>query len=74
MLFRSNARLHALDDMPAFTAGRAGGKLKTGLHLDMKATPLARLAFTALRTMGVDVQKFGGGTNQTSDAVSEILV
>ena len=69
-----NARLHTLDDMPAFTIGRAGGKVKTGLHLDMKGTPLARLALTSLRTMGVEAEKFGGGTNLTSDAISDILV
>jgi hypothetical protein len=68
-----DARVHSLTDMPAFTAGRAGGKLKTGLHVDMKAAPLSRLALTTMRTFGMDLQKFGGGTNETSDSISEIL-
>lgn len=68
-----NARLHALDDLPAFTLGRAGGKIKTGLHIDVKGAPFTRLALTAMRTMGLETQKFGGGTNLTSDEVSEIL-
>lgn len=68
-----DARTHSLDGMPAFTAGRAGGKIKTGLHIDMKGTAIARLNFTALRTMGVEVEKFGDKSNQTSDAVGEIL-
>ncbi len=69
-----DARIHSLEDMPVLTAGRAGGKFKTGLHVDMKAAPLSRIAYTALRTMGVDVQKFGEKSNQTSDVISEILV
>jgi hypothetical protein len=69
-----NARLHAPDDIPMLTAGRAGGKMKTGLHVDMKGAPMSRLALTAMRTLGMDVQKFGGGTNQTSDSISEIVV
>jgi len=68
-----DARVHSLTDMPAFTAGRAGGKLKTGLHVDMKAAPLSRMALTTMRTFGMDLQKFGGGTNETSDSISEIL-
>ena len=69
-----DARIHSLEDMPVFTAGRAGGKIKTGLHLDMKGTPQARMALTAMQTFGLDMQSFGGGTNRTSSTVSEILV
>ena len=69
-----DARIHSLEDMPVFTAGRAGGKFKTGLHLDMKGTPMSRIALTAMRTMGIEMQSFGGGTNRTSDAVSDVLV
>jgi Protein of unknown function (DUF1552) len=69
-----NARLHALNDLPAFTVGRAGGKIKTGLHIDMKGAPFTQLALTAMRTMGLETQKFGGGTNLTSGEVSGILV
>ncbi len=69
-----DARVHSLENMPMFTAGRAGGKFKTGLHVDMKGAPLSRMALTAMRTMGMDIQKFGGGSNLTSDSISEILV
>ena len=68
------ARLHSLDHMPVFTAGRAGGKIKTGLHLDMNGTTIARVGLTALRTMGIEAAKFGDRSNQTSDSISEILV
>jgi hypothetical protein len=68
------ARVHGLDGMPALTAGRAGGKLKTGVHVDMKGSPYTRVGYTALRTMGVDIASFGDRSNTASNAISEILV
>jgi hypothetical protein len=67
------ARLHELNKMPLFTAGRAGGKLKTGVHVDMKETSVARMGYTALKVMGLDVTTFGDRSNQNSNAISEIL-
>src|SRR5690606_14985715 len=37
------ARIHALDGMALFTAGKAGGKVKTGLHIDGGSTAATRL-------------------------------
>ena len=31
---QSSARIHSIDGIPMFTAGRAGGRVKTGLHID----------------------------------------
>jgi hypothetical protein len=67
------ARQHTLDGMPAFTAGRAGGKARTGLHIDGKATAGTRVGYTAMRLMGVDRQSWGVNSNNTSKEVSEIL-
>jgi hypothetical protein len=68
------ARVHSLDGMAMFTAGRAGGKVRSGLHVDGNGTPTARLGYTALRLMGVNAASFGGGSNTTSKAIAEILV
>src|SRR5690606_41573456 len=68
------ARLHALDEIPIFTAGRAGGKVKTGLHIDLKGTAGTRVGYTALRLMGVDKPSWGVNSNNTSQEVGEILV
>ena len=67
------ARMHELGKMPMLTAGKAGGRLKTGLHVDMKGTSIARMGYTALRVMGVEVESFGDRSNQTSSEISEIL-
>jgi hypothetical protein len=68
------ARVHSLDGMPQFTAGRAGGRVKTGLHIDGKGTAGTRLGYTAMRIMGVDVRSWGVNSNSTSQEYSEMLV
>ncbi|NKF22323.1 DUF1552 domain-containing protein [Solimonas marina] len=68
------ARIHSLNNMVAFTAGRAGGRVKTGLHVDAGATGVTRVGFTAMRAMGVDLPNWGVKSNMTDKAFSEILV
>lgn len=68
------ARLHTLDGIPVFTAGRAGGRVKTGLHIDAKGTALTRVGYTAMRVMGVDTPSWGVNSNNTSKELGEILV
>jgi hypothetical protein len=68
------ARVHSLDGMPMFTAGRAGGKVKTGLHLDGGGSPATRMGFTAMRVAGLDVKEWGTKSNNTSKEIGEILV
>ncbi len=70
----SNARVHSLEEMPAFTAGRAGGKLKTGLHIDCKGAQASRLGYTGMKVMGLDIPTWGTKSNQTNKVLDEILV
>ena len=68
------ARVHALAGIPMMTAGRAGGKLKTGLHLDGRGASGTQLGFTLLNLMGVPVGDWGTGAMKASKPISEILV
>jgi hypothetical protein len=68
------ARIHSLDGMPMFTAGRAGGRVRSGLHIDGGGTAGTRLGYTALRLMGVDTPSWGTKSNNTSQEFGEILV
>ena len=68
------ARVHSLDGMPIFTAGRAGGKVKSGMHIDLAGGAGAQVGYTALRVMGVDTPSWGTKSNRSSTEVSEILV
>ena len=66
-------RFHSIDGIPMFTAGKAGGKIKTGMHFDGAGQPNTRLGFTLLRTMGVDAADWGTQSNQTSKEITEIM-
>jgi len=68
------ARTHSLDGMAILTAGGGGGKVKNGLHVDLGAQAGTRVAYTALRVMGIDVGHWGVKSNSTSKEVGEILV
>jgi len=67
------AKIHSLDGMAAFTAGRAGGKVRTGFHIDGDGRQGTSLGLTAMRVMGVDKASWGVGSNLTSKVFSEIL-
>lgn len=67
------ARTHSLDNIPMFTAGRAGGKVKSGYHIDLGATATTRVGYTAMRLFGVDKPSWGVNSNNTNKEVSEIL-
>ncbi|MEM6543699.1 MAG: DUF1552 domain-containing protein [Pseudomonadota bacterium] len=71
---QSFAKLHAIDGIPMFTAGTAGGRIKTGLHIDGGGTPGCRLGLTAQRLMGLDIESWGDKSNNTSHEITEILV
>ena len=67
------ARVHSLEEMPAFTAGRAGGKIKTGMHIDHKGGQGTALSYTCMKVMGLEVDSWGTKSNQTNKEVGEIL-
>jgi len=68
-----DARIHSLDHLIAFTAGRAGGRVKTGLHVDTRGGGVTRVGYTALRVMGLDLPNWGVKSNMTSSHLSEII-
>jgi len=70
---QSFAKMHAIEGIPMFTAGNAGGRIKTGLHIDGGGSPGCRLGYTAMRLMGLDVPSWGDKSNSTSQEIGEIL-
>ncbi len=71
---QSFAKIHGIEGIPMFSAGSAGGRVKTGLHIDGGTSPGCRLGYTAMRLMGLDVPSWGDKSNKTSAQISEILV
>ena len=68
------ARTHTMDDVPIMTVGRAGGRMKTGIHVVANGDPSTRVGLTAQQVMGVSVNSWGRLSNQTSKPLTELLV
>ena len=69
----SYAKIHAVDNIPAFMIGTAGGKLKTGVHVAGNGDPLSRIGLTAMQVMGLPIEKWGTGSLETSKTITEVL-
>jgi hypothetical protein len=67
------ARIHSISGIPMMTAGSAGGRIKTGIHVSAIGDPVTRVGLTMQQVMGVALDKWGTGSMQTSKSVSEIL-
>jgi len=70
---QSLARIHSIDNQPMFTAGRAGGKVKAGLHVVGDGTPSARLGLTAMKVFGIEASSWGTQSNATQKEIGEIV-
>ena len=70
---QSYAKIHSIEGIPMFSAGTAGGRVRTGLHIDGGGTPGCRLGYTAQRLMGVDIDSWGTKSNTTSSEIGDIL-
>ncbi len=67
------AKVHSLEGIPMFTAGRLNGRLKTGLHIDGRERPATELGFTCQRLMGVPTSSWGQQSMEATREVSEIF-
>ena len=65
---------HSLVNIPAFTAGRAGGLVKTGNHLNMSGDPATRLGLTAMQLFQVPINKFGTSSMETARTITDLVV
>ena len=56
---------HQYNDLPIIVAGKGGGRIKTGLHVNMpEGTPLANLWLTQARAMGLKMDRFADSTGE----------
>jgi hypothetical protein len=61
----SNGNRHSRENLPILVAGRAGGTVTPGRHVDFnwrKKTPVANLWLEALQRLGVPAARFGDST------------
>jgi len=67
------AKFHGTENLPLLSLGRAGGRIKTGIHVQAKGDAVTRVGLTMQQVMGVSTSSWGTGSMQTSKTISEIL-
>jgi hypothetical protein len=67
------AKTHSVNGIPVMLAGRAGGRIKTGQHIDGNGDPISRIGLTVQQIMGVSIDKWGAGSMLTGKPVAEVL-
>jgi hypothetical protein len=68
------AKVHSLTSIPMFTAGKLGGKVKPGQHINGNAGPGTRLGFTIQRLFGVPIGSWGTKSMTANKEIREIIV
>ncbi|HMN46763.1 MAG TPA: DUF1552 domain-containing protein [Povalibacter sp.] len=69
----SIAKAHAVEGIPVMIAGNAGGRVRTGFHLDGKADPITRIGLTVQQAMGLQVDRWGALSMDTNRTVTDLL-
>lgn len=69
----SYAKNHDVNGIPMMLAGRAGGKVRNGIHIASQGDPVSRVGLTVQQVMGAPLGSWGEGSMQTARPVTEIL-
>jgi hypothetical protein len=67
------AKIHSIENIPMFLAGRAGGRHKAGQHIHVTGESVTRVSLTAMRLAGAPVGEFGSGTMKTARPITEVI-
>ncbi len=67
------ARTHSTENIPMMTIGKAGGRVKTGLHISAKGDTASRFGLTVMQSIGVPIGTWGTESNRTSKTFTEVL-
>jgi len=68
------AKIHSVNGIPMMTAGKAGGRIKTGIHVDGRGEAASQVGFTMMRAMGVPTSEWGKGSMRVQSPVSEVMI
>ena len=67
------AKIHSIENIPMFLAGKAGGRHKAGQHIHVTGESVTRVSLTAQQLVGAPVGEFGSGSMKTSRPITEIM-
>lgn len=69
----SFAKSHSVAGLPVMLAGRAGGGVRSGLHVAGNGEPVTRVGLTIQQALGLTVESWGTRGMATARPVSEVL-
>lgn len=64
---------HDVSTIPAMLAGRAGGKMRSGLHVAGNGAPVTRIGLTVQQVLGVPLGNWGTQSMQANDGIGELI-
>lgn len=67
------AKIHSIENIPMFLAGKAGGRHKAGQHVHAVGESVTRVSLTAQQLVGAPVGEFGSGSMKTARPVTEVI-
>lgn len=70
----SLAKTHSIIGIPMMIAGKAGGRIKPGVHVAGNASLTTRVGLTIQQVMGLNVDRWGLLSMEATRPVSEIVV
>jgi len=70
----SFAKVHGVVGIPMMIAGRAGGRVRPGLHVAGSASKTSRVGLTIQQVMGLNLERWGTLSMEATRPVAEILV
>ena len=69
----SIAKSHAVEGIPMMVVGKAQGRIRTGFHKAGLADPASRVGLSIQQAMGVQVEKWGLKSMETSRTITELV-
>jgi hypothetical protein len=69
----SFAKSHQVTALPVMIAGRAGGRLRPGIHVRGNGEPVSRIGLTVQQVMGLPVASWGTRSLEVSQPITAIL-
>lgn len=70
----SFAKSHQVTALPAMTAGRAGGRIRAGVHIAGNGEPVTRIGLTVQQVMGLPVGEWGSRSLRTGRPIGSLVV
>jgi hypothetical protein len=67
------AKIHSIENIPMFLAGKAGGRHKAGQHIHATGESVTRVSLTAQQLIGAPVGEFGSGSMRTARPIAEVI-